>query len=1535
LISRLRRQRSKQAEPAAPASQPARDRVAAASRAVRFEPLEKRQLLATVQVLPWAVEFDKFRGGIVDKDGQGTGFTVVQGNTAGNEYDASRLDVRKTAGVLNIRSSKGSSYGNFNAAKNVLMARFDATAAAGAFTVTTRLRGPLSYLSTDVQQAGIQFGPDQDNYVKLVAINTTANGQRLQFLAETGGSTFPLGAQGITPSIGSFSSINTLDLRLTCDPVGGTVNASYAINGGAYQNVSGTWTLTGATKTSFFRSTARAGILALHEFTDTAFTATFDRFALDRTSVSAGRPSVLALRPAAGETGVMRDAFVAADLSLPNVGGGIDPATLTSTSVRLVKVSDSSVVAGSVNTTGGGDAIVFQPSSLLQANTQYRFEITNAVKDTTGAAFVPYTATFTTGTGVNTPPANIQFSKTATIATGRSYTGVTIGPDGKLYTTSLDGYIERYDINPSTGLLSNKQVITTVRDNNGGARLITGLTFDPRSTADNLIAWVTHGESVVENAQDYTGKVSKLTGPSLGSYVDAVVNLPRGIKDHLTNQSSFGPDGGLYFNQGAMTAMGDPDNTWGLRQEHLLSAAVLRLDIARIEAQMNAAGPLDVRTYLDGGTYNPFKRTSPLRIYATGVRNAYNVFWHSNGFLYAPTNGSAAGGATPSTPAPGGDTSAYARRIDGTPYDGTAVTGTSPVNITQNDFLFKVTPNGYFGHPNPLRAEYVLNGGNPTSGVDTNQVATYAVGTQPDRNYKGAAYDFGKNYSPNGAIEYTGTAFNGALQGTIMVTRYSGGDDIIVLTPGVNGDITDTAVEIPGFTGFKDPLDLVEDKNTGNLYVAEYGGKKITLVKPAAAAGRSKLQAVEASASVSANVVYFNDPVGGDPSPNESIGITNTGSSPFTVGQIVLSGDDGDSFVVTAQPATIPAGSSRTISFAYGPGPSIQVGKIQTGVATILSTSGETLATVRLRGLATAGTGGANEPSLQKVFDVLELPINVGDPNPEDTFLDVPNTPNDEILGLQRVVKAGDGPVSIAPIAAFGVATEPAVTVGYYAPGTALDKTELFKVDKADAQSVSPTGNGAFKFDLGSQPFSIYAAFPNFVNKADSSTREVYSEDSLNTWEPKSAKRHKVRWYPLGNNVKPAPSGPEIGIRPADPLVQAGRIAFNRIKRRNSTFPNVVHDTATVSILNSGDQPLTVNSIALTNEASFQLVNAPSTPFSIPAGGSTDVQIKFVENNGSSRVIVGGLVINSSDADEPVTNIELLGHFQTASESSGGISQEPTLQAIFEVFGFNVKTAFAGQSVNTGGKVEAVGEEILAPYFQAADPDANVRVVTLATYRSQGSDARLHTTQFGQKRIDKILLDFEPLDAQSILPRKKNSSGRAIATFKTTKVFGFRIDGDEYTDPKLNTQEQTGGGYGHHWRVYQARDRDGLIIPDTYLLAQDYRAVNFDYNDAIFLVQNVRPFGFSPQPGSPAGYKRVNNGNAVIAWSAPRGGGNVTGYNLYRTYTFKGEYVKVNDQPITATEFVDFTANLKRNLYYRVTAIVDGKESLPVSTIIV
>src|SRR5262249_42466033 len=139
--------------------------------------------------------------------------------------------------------------------------------------------------------------------------------------------------------------------------------------------------------------------------------------------------------------------------------------------------------------------------------------------------------------------------------------------------------------------------------------------------------------------------------------------------------------------------------------------------------------------------------------------------------------------------------------------------------------------------------------------------------------------------------------------------------------------------------------------------------------------------------------------------------------------------------------------------------------------------------TITLRGLGTLGTGGNLEPSLQKVLDLYQIPVTVGDDNPDDTTFPVPpKTPNDEVA-MPRLVKAGDGNVTVQLLGVFDNAKTPATVFGWYDPGTPDKQTQLFTVPSSgDSQSVNPATNGSTSFDPNDSEFGIYATFSAFSN---------------------------------------------------------------------------------------------------------------------------------------------------------------------------------------------------------------------------------------------------------------------------------------------------------------------------------------------------------------------------------------------------------------------------------------------------------------------
>ena len=537
-------------------------------------------------------------------------------------------------------------------------------------------------------------------------------------------------------------------------------------------------------------------------------------------------PSVRAVDPPDGYTFVGRDTAVKVDVNLPNVGKGVAEATLTPANVQLIRTSDGLQVEATANTSGGGDAIVLQPKEVLDARAGYLFRITAGVTDQSGASFIPFESHFSTGdfTNINVDPRYRYAVQPAPLYNGTPISSLLFGPpgDGRLYATALDGIVRRWTV-AADGTLTNLETWAGLQ-----GRTMIGIAFQP---GNRNVLWVTTDAPVyVQPAPDFTGTITRLTiDPSKPGFVatatDMVTGLPRSAKDHMTNSLAFGPDGALYVTQGSTTAAGAPDPTWYNRNEHLLSAALLRLDLTRLTA------PIDVTTEsTDGGVlanpYDPGAPGAPLTLYGVGIRNAYDLVWHSNGHLYAPANGTAAGGNAPGSP--------------------TGVMPIVPPLIsvpTQDDYLFDVVLGGYYGHPNPTRGQYVLNGGNPTAGVDLDEVAGadggvgYPVGVLPDRAWKGSVYNFSRNRSPDGALESMGPAFGGALRGYLFVVEYSAGDDILALPiPATGGPINRSGV-LQVASGLSDPVDIAEDARNGNLYVAQLvegglDGGAIVLLRP-------------------------------------------------------------------------------------------------------------------------------------------------------------------------------------------------------------------------------------------------------------------------------------------------------------------------------------------------------------------------------------------------------------------------------------------------------------------------------------------------------------------------------------------------------------------------------------------------------------------------------------------------------------------------------------------------------------------------------
>lgn len=1452
-------------------------------------------------------------------------------------------------------------------------------------------------------------------------------------------------------------------------------------------------------------------------------------------TASSTQPSVLSASPAANATDVSRDAGVVLQLVLPN--GGVNEATLFTSSVILYETAlgqtSGKIISNKPQTSGGGDTILLQPSMPLKANTNYTFKLNPSnvsqtlwVKDISGAAFVSFTFSFTTGIDISADAPDINFSKTDlnTISgvPSKPYSAVTIGPDHKLYAATLEGEIYRWDLN-ADGTLANQFIINTVRDNNTdsnnteGKRFITGITFDPNYGVDGMVMWVSHGQytfgnSVAEYATDGTGKISRIYGTDFGTYQDVIVGIPRSVKDHLNNQIVFDPvKKNFYFCIPSQTAMGAADSTWGNRPESLMTAAILRVQLDRMNTWVGTKGAIDLQNY------NIYNGKNPVRLYATGIRNAFDLAFTPDGKLYSAGNGSASGGNIPLTPT---DLSTvpnqYRFDYNGTnPYTGPTYSSGAQKNIqTEDDYLYNIVEGGYYGHPNPTRGEYILNGGNPTAGSDPVEVRMYPQGTLPDRNYRTPAYLFNKDASADGMLVYQSTtsAFGSKLKGYILVTRYGSGDDILAIKPNANGTVSESNVitGITGFTGFENPLDLVEDPSNGNVYVVELRDVtaltgRITLLKPKAA---------DAKFSSDTSRVSMYDTPGDTNYPTKHVTITNTGTTTLVIprNQIKITGLDrkyfgvtnmppagtninllpGDSFVfnviyvakdtnirrgnlaipsnatnstegifsivqlrgfpqavgltpsstMTTQGLTPSANNSPAItiktnklyfnavrgeisslritigntgrgtlvltpsdfdivgpdadhyqianfpsqgvSLARGQATSLSVqftagnsDDKQVKGATLRISSNDTVKpvfSISLRGLSTTGEGGTNEPSLQRLLDLYRLPIAVGDSDPEDVFLDTPPVGSTDEVLAQQFVKAGSGLVAVKPLWVFGNSSTPAIRSGYYTSGNPEDKTWMFKIPAAAAQAAYTFPYGTVTFDPGNSQFGFVSEFPNFLNTADGTVRDVFSEDALNTWESTVANRRKVRVYPLKGadgtvvanayvlafeewtqaydyqdvallvtNVKIANAAPELSLTNKQLVPFSDRLVFNKVQTPDQYVGNVTRNTETIVLTNTGRSTMTVSS--MNTSGPFSVTSGGGTNFTIAPGASRTVVVTFTATSGGLQS--GTLTINSNDPGNTAKVVQLAGYWQQWSEKnpSNGASVEPTSQQILDILGYSTKVLYDGQTFKDNTKPEAMGDEVLSGYWRSADPSTPVRVLQLAAFHQQ-SDTTTHASIISRiqwypkgsptdaDNTANRLFFHASGDGQSMLPRNlSNTASVAFNTFKTTSAFGFRVDRETWSDDALNTDSPTGGS--HLMRFYPAYDRDGKVMPNTYIMINDYNTqfINYDFNDNIYLITNATPDNRPNQPDTVTAAS-VDTG-VKLTWTPPSAGPATTGFNVYRSDSALGTYSKLTDSPLDSIllmTYTDTTAVSGTTYWYRITSLKsDGVESMPVS----
>lgn len=512
-------------------------------------------------------------------------------------------------------------------------------------------------------------------------------------------------------------------------------------------------------------------------------------------------------------------------------------------------------------------------------------------------------------------------------------TSLAFGPDGRLYVTVQTGSIHAFVVEERDGIWVATEHELIVDDNGAEAvksiqnhfddgsekaasdRQVTGIVVT--GTETEPVLYVSSSDPSISNNGELnldtnSGVLSKVSwNATTGNWdvVDLVRGLPRSEENHAVNGMTLSEDGtSLLLQVGGSTNNGAPSSFFSYTAEYALSAAILEIDLAALDAMPVQIDPeggqgdaarafvYDLPTLDDPNTENVtdgvgedangmdeagpwggndglnmaiLPADAPLRIYADGLRNAYDLAQTLNGNIYTVDNGSNGGiGDIAAIEDSDDDGDGIANEAINTPLNG---------GFGEGEPLLQIIEGGYYYHGNSVRSNQNQSwtvyddDGNPDANVDVNFVAdisalvpdgvlipdgflidpsrfAYAPGVSladvsqqeledrlflsgitidsdlleqndPDGDGQGQQAIAILGSSTNGIVTYNsgGQAFNGVLDGALFVAQFN--DNVTLLNINDAGTALDPIMSSgpDGIFGTAD--DEVQDED-GVLFVA-------------------------------------------------------------------------------------------------------------------------------------------------------------------------------------------------------------------------------------------------------------------------------------------------------------------------------------------------------------------------------------------------------------------------------------------------------------------------------------------------------------------------------------------------------------------------------------------------------------------------------------------------------------------------------------------------------------------------------------------
>ncbi len=440
-------------------------------------------------------------------------------------------------------------------------------------------------------------------------------------------------------------------------------------------------------------------------------------------------------------------------------------------------------------------------------------------------------------------PVNFAKSTLKNVNTDRA-TSLQFGPDGKLYVAEMDGTIQVFAVlrNGKNNYTGNKlETISLIKNvvnhNDKGVvqpqvkdRLVTGLFVTGTAAAPVIYAASSDPRQAAgpsgkdANLDTNSGILHRLTKNGGGwNKQDLVRGLPRSEENHIPNGLLMYQNK-ILLTTGGNTNMGAPSNNFAELPEYALGTAVLEIDVNAI-----GNGPHDLPTLddedrpgandnndpfggNDGKNQAKLMNNGPVKLFATGFRNIFDITLTESGKIYVFDNGPNPGwGGTPKANC--------ANNIDNG-------------GVHNWDNLHLVTKNFYGGHPNPTRGSKnnTFNKSNPQSPIE-------GAARPEECNYKKPGAGDGAlttiQASSNGLDEYTASNFAGSMKGDLLVASFNKSIYRLELNDAGN-KVTSKSQLVKNLGNV--PLDLTvhgdNDAYPGTIWVADNLADTITVLEP-------------------------------------------------------------------------------------------------------------------------------------------------------------------------------------------------------------------------------------------------------------------------------------------------------------------------------------------------------------------------------------------------------------------------------------------------------------------------------------------------------------------------------------------------------------------------------------------------------------------------------------------------------------------------------------------------------------------------------